>query len=68
MKRQPKKRKEILYVVKKYVKACSVEEALQKERRSPVDSVWIDDDWANGKGRALADAIGFASVSDDEEA
>ena len=67
MKRPPKQRKEILYVVKKYVKACSVEEALRKERRAPVDSVWIDDDWANGKGRALADAIGFTTLRSDEE-
>ena len=36
---------EKLYVVKKYVMANSAKAAILKERKTSVDSVWIDEEW-----------------------
>lgn len=56
-----------MYVIKKYVMAKSAAEAIQREPKHPVDSVWIDDDWSKGQGDRLADAIGFSVPLDDNE-
>lgn len=48
-----------LYVVKKYVKAVSAAEAIRKERKMPVDDVWVDDEWRKNQRDGLAEAIGF---------
>lgn len=35
-----------LYVIRKYVKATSVAEAIKLERNVKPDGVWVDDEWA----------------------
>lgn len=34
-----------LFVIRKYVMASSVIEALKKEKRKEVDDYWVDEDW-----------------------
>lgn len=36
-----------LYIVKKYIYAPSLKEALKAEQTTPVDDIWIDDTWRN---------------------
>lgn len=35
--------KERLYIIKKYVRARSASEAIEREKKIPVDYCWIDD-------------------------
>lgn len=44
-----------LYVVQKYIRASSVEEALAKEKETKVNEVWIDSDWKKHKNEKLID-------------
>ena len=37
--------KDKLFVIKKYVFAKNLKEALKIEKRHPVDDAWMDDDW-----------------------
>jgi len=48
-----------LYVVKKYVMATSAAQAMRLERKTPVDSVWIDDEWMKGNASGLVSALGY---------
>lgn len=54
-----KRKKEKLFVVRKYIKATSAEHAIRKERTHRVDDVWIDDEWKKDNANGLKDAIGF---------
>jgi hypothetical protein len=45
-----------LFVVRKYIRAISAAEAITKDRKAPVDDVWVEEEWKN---KHLADAIGF---------
>jgi hypothetical protein len=51
--------KDKLYVVKKFIMAKSVKDVIKKEKKTPIDSVWIDDEWSKGNAKNLADAIGY---------
>lgn len=53
-----------LYVVRKYIMASSAQVAIRKDRKAPVDDVWVDDEW---KKKGLADAIGFQAGHEEEE-
>jgi len=33
------------YIVRKYVMALSVIDAVRKEKKVQIDDVWVDDDW-----------------------
>ena len=48
-----------MYVVKKYIKAASAQEAIRKDAKHPVDDVWVDEEWKKGQANELAHAIGF---------
>ena len=48
--------KEKLFVIKKYIKAYSALDAIEKDKTTPVDDVWVDEDW---KKDNLSNAIGF---------
>lgn len=56
--------KDKLYVIRKYVKAKSVQAALRKEKACDVHEVFVDDKW---KDHQLADAIGFEYDPPEEE-
>lgn len=37
--------KQKLYIIKKYIMASSVKEAIRKDKETEVGDVWIDDKW-----------------------
>lgn len=56
MKSRPKPK---LFVVRKYIMAKTAAEALRKERKTPADECWVDEDWKKNQVSSLADAVGF---------
>jgi hypothetical protein len=62
-----KKLPQKLYVVRKYIKASSASEAIRKDRKHPVDDVWIDDAWKENKNQGLSYAVGFEAQPPTEE-
>lgn len=59
MKEKPK-----MYVVRKYIKAMDVRQALRKEPKTAVHDLWIDNEW---RDKELPSAIGFDNGDVDEE-
>ncbi len=47
-----------LYVVRKYIWAESADEAIKKDRKTPVEDVWIDEKWKENSNTPK-DAVGF---------
>lgn len=47
------------YIVRKYIMAKSAHEALNKEKRTRPDDVWLDDEWKKENPNQLVSAIGF---------
>lgn len=37
------------YIIRKYIKANSAQEALRKEKKQPADECWIDEKWMEQK-------------------
>jgi hypothetical protein len=57
-----------MFTVRKYIMAGSAQEAIRKDRKTPVQDVWIDDEWKKGSQNELASAIGFhIETRDDNE-
>jgi len=52
------------YIVKKYIMAKSIKEALKKERRTIPDDCWVDEDWRKDNPNKLESAMGFLADSD----
>lgn len=59
MKEKPK-----MYVVRKYIKAMDVRQALRKEPKTAVHDLWIDNEW---RDKELLFVIGFDNGEVDEE-
>lgn len=56
-----------LYVIRKYIKASSAADAIRKERKTPVDEIWLDEDWKKGIASGLAEAIGFSHPTEGDD-
>lgn len=56
-----------MYVVRKYVKAPSVQSALKKEKTTPVHDCFVSEEWSNRSNQHLAEAIGFHHIEEDDE-
>lgn len=52
------------YIIRKYILASSVQEALRKERRTKPDDCWVDDEWKKENPNQLVSAIGFQAYTD----
>lgn len=50
---------EKLFIVRKYVKAFSVKDALKKEKDVEIDDIFIDDEWRKNHNDSLSRALGF---------
>lgn len=61
-----KKPENKLYVARKYIEAQSLDEAIKKERTTPLDEIWVDDDWKKAQG-GKTEAIGFHIETQSEE-
>lgn len=53
-----------LYIIRKYVKAPSAASAIRRERRFPVDDIWVDEEWRKNLSHNLATALGFRNIQD----
>lgn len=60
------KHKNKLFIIRKYIMASSAIEAIRKERKLPVDDVYVDDEWKKEASNNLASAIGF-EINNNEE-
>lgn len=58
MKQKPK-----LYVIRKYIRAGSVSDALKKDRITPAHECFLEDKWSD---KELPSAIGFTSEPPEE--
>lgn len=56
--------KDKLYIVRKYIKAVDVKQALRKEPKTAVHDLFVKDDWAE---KHLPEAIGFDDGMTEEE-
>jgi hypothetical protein len=53
-----------MFILRKYVRAKSASDAIRKDKQTPVDDVWVDDDWKKQQN-ALENAIGFTVTEED---
>lgn len=53
------------FIVRKYVMARSVQEALKIEKKTLPDDVWVDEKWKEENPNILVSAIGFGVESND---
>jgi hypothetical protein len=51
--------KEKRFIVRKYIMAKNIHEALKKERKTRPDDCWVDEDWKKDNPNQLQSAIGF---------
>jgi hypothetical protein len=59
------KEKDKMYVIRKYIKAPNLKQAIKLEPKTDIHDAWIDNDW---REEHLADAIGFTmEVEDDDD-
>lgn len=59
--------KEKRFIVRKYIMATSMQQALRKEKRSKPDDCWIDEEWKKDNPNQLVSAIGFTANEYDDE-
>ena len=48
-----------MFVIMKYIMAQNARQAINKDKKTPVDDCFISDDWKEGNNKNLASAIGF---------
>lgn len=41
------------YIVRKYIIANSIQDAIKKECQAPVEDVWVDDNWQSIEGNEI---------------
>lgn len=61
--KKPLKEKPKMYIVRKYIKAKDLKQALRLEPKTAVHDCWIDNEW---KEHHLAEAIGFGETKDED--
>lgn len=59
--------KEKRYIVRKYIMAKTIQEALRKEKKTRPDDCWVDEDWAKENSQDLVSAIGFTVNNYDDD-
>lgn len=56
------------FVIKKYIFAKSAIDAINKDKKTPVDDVWVDEQWHREFGtKEPASVMGFAVEKEPEE-
>ncbi len=50
------------YIVRKYVMAKDIKDAIRKEKHAPVLDAWIDDDWKKENPLVAESKIGFKKL------
>lgn len=54
-----------LYVLRKYVLASTIKEAIAKDHATPVEDVWIDEKWKENQSQQLTSCIGYETNTDE---
>jgi hypothetical protein len=54
-----KNKEKKLFIVRKYIMAKSATEAIKMDKLTPVDDVWVDDEWKKGQEARLESSMGF---------
>ena len=62
--KKPHKEKDKVYIVRKYIKAVNLKQALKLEPKTEIHDAFIDSDWREVH---LADSIGFDNGVDQDE-
>lgn len=65
MKNKPRTDK--MFIVRKYIVASSAAQAIRKDKTSPVDDVWVDEEWKKQHLADLPGLIGFSVESREDE-
>ncbi len=60
-----KKQNKQLYIVRKYIMATSAKSAINLDKKTPVQDVWIDDEWKKNNPKELTPSIGFEIQTDE---
>jgi hypothetical protein len=60
-------KKEKMYIIRKYVMAESVAQAIRREPKQPVHEVFVDDDWRKANTDRLADAVGYVQMPKEQQ-
>ncbi len=55
-----------LFIIRKYITAYSAKNAIKLDKKTPVDDVWVDDDWKKDNLNKNTEAIGF-NVNQDND-
>lgn len=55
-----------MFILRKYVRAKSASDAIRKDKLTPVDDCWVDEDWKKQQ-TVLESAIGFTVNTEDDE-
>lgn len=63
MSKKQKKR----FVVRKYIMARNAKEAIEKDSKTQVDDVWVDEKWMDENKKHFSDAIGFTIETEDND-
>lgn len=58
------KEKPKMYIVRKYIKAVNLKQAIRNEPKTEIHDCWIDNEW---RDKELAGAIGFDNGIDQDE-
>jgi len=61
------KKKKKLFIVRKYISAFSARHAIDLDKKSPVDDVWVDDEWKKNNINQMQPAIGFLTDNNEED-
>lgn len=54
------------YIIRKFIMARSVKEAIKLDAKTPVMECWLDEDWRK-EHQMLASCVGFDDSFDEEE-
>jgi len=60
-----KKSKQKLFIVRKYIMASSVLQAVKKDKTHPVEECWLDEDYKKKAVESLTPSIGFLTDNDE---
>lgn len=51
-----------LFVVRKYIMAKNIKEAIELDKKTEPQDIWIDEDWKKRKTEITNNQIGFKNV------
>jgi hypothetical protein len=56
---QAEMKKQKLFVIRKYIMASDINEAIRLEKKQKPDDVWVDDDWKKANSDQPSGNVGY---------